>query len=159
MRCALQLGVRKIRIWIKKKCIVFFFYHKIVVLSTSLHVWGIVGLCKSKTIQPDVNYNQTTAKTALRKYFSTFCRSRTNDGGVNFKKSLRELYQAVLSTSVGHIIFSLNILNMCMLNSLKKNIDPLYVIDTYMSIAFYQISRNNLSKTLSHLYIYNVISM
>lgn len=43
------------------------FYHKIVVLSTSLHVWGIVGLCKSKTIQPDVNYNQTTATTALLK--------------------------------------------------------------------------------------------
>lgn len=138
----------------------YFFYHKIVVLLTSLHVWGIVGLCKSKSIQPDVNYNQTTAKTALRKYFSTFYRSRTNDGGVNFKKSLRELYQAVLSTSVGHIIFSLNILNMCMLNSLKKIlIDPLYVIDTYMFIAFYQISRNNLSKTLSHLYIYYVISM
>lgn len=129
----------------------FFFYHKIVVLSTSLHVWGIVGLCKS--IQPDVNYKQTTAKTALRNNFS---RSRTNDGGVNFKKSLRELYQAVLSTSVGHIIFSLNILNMCMLNSLEKKILIPYVIDTYMFIAFYQISRNNLSKTLSHLYIYYV---
>lgn len=132
-----------------------FFYHKIVVLSTSLHVWGIVGLCKSKSIQPDVNYNQTTAKTPLRKYFSTFCRSRTNDGGVNFKKSLRELYQAVLSTSVGHIIFSLNILNMCMLNSLKKNIDPLCY--RYLHVhCFYKISRNNLSKTLSHLYIYYV---
>lgn len=135
----------------------FFFYHKIVVLSTSLHVWGIVGLCKSKSIQPDVNYNQTTAKTALRKYFSTFCRSRTNDGGVNFKKSLRELYQAVLSTSVGHIIFSLNILNMCMLNSLEKILIP-YVIDTYMFIAFIKYRAITFLKRYQ-IYIYYVISM
>lgn len=134
-----------------------FFYHKIVVLSTSLHVWGIVGLCKSKSIQPDVNYNQTTAKTALRKYFSTFCRSRTNDGGVNFKKSLRELYQAVLSTSDSHIIFSLNILNMCMLNSLKKILIP-YVIDTYMFIAFIKYRAITCLKRY-HIYIYYVISM